>query len=120
GTYVAFRGASAKISAFLINPGNPPGITPNVWTASQSGCSSPFVTSTDGTNNMVVWSVGASTTSDHKLHGYDGDTGAVIFACGGTNETMAGTHSYNNAGIVARGRTYVATDNKVYAFTMPR
>src|SRR5436190_5623060 len=119
GTYVAFRGANARISVFLINPGSPPSITPNIWTASQSGCSSPFVTSTDGTNNMVVWSVGASASSDHKLHGYDGATGAVIFAGGGANETMAGTHSYNNTRIVARGRVYVATDNKVYAFKVP-
>ncbi|PYL63795.1 MAG: hypothetical protein DMF20_11785, partial [Verrucomicrobia bacterium] len=119
GTYVAFRGANARISVFLINPGSPPSITPNIWTASQSGCSSPFVTSTDGTNNMVVWSVGAGASSDHKLHGYDGATGAVIFAGGGANETMAGTRSYSNAGIVARGRIYVATDNKVYAFKLP-
>src|SRR5205814_10512814 len=119
GTYVAFRGANARISVFLINPGSPPSITPNIWTASQGGCGSPFVTSTDGTNNMVVWVVGTSGSSDHKLHGYDGATGAVIFAGGGANETMAGTHSYSTTGIVARGRIFVATDNKVYAFKLP-
>ena len=32
---------------------------------------------------------------------------------------MAGTHSYSTTGIVARGRIYVATDNKVYAFKLP-
>ena len=61
--------------------------------------------------------VGAS--GDQKLHGYDGDTGAVVFAGGGANETMAGTHSYNTTGIAARGRIYVAGDNKVYAFVTP-
>ena len=119
GTHVAFRGANARISAFLINPSSPPSITPNIWTAGQSGCASPFVTSTDGTNNMVVWSVGASATSDHKLHGYEGDTGVVIYAGGGANETMTGTHSYSTTGIAARGRIYVATDNKIYAFKVP-
>src|SRR5205823_3812928 len=53
------------------------------------------------------------------LHGYDGDTGAVVYAGGGANELMAGTHSYSTIGIVARGRIYVATDNKVYAFELP-
>jgi hypothetical protein len=38
----------------------------------------------DGTNNTIVWVVGAS--GDQRLHGYDGDTGAVIFAGGGPNE----------------------------------
>ena len=32
---------------------------------------------------------------------------------------MAGTHSYSTTGIVARGRIYVAGDNKVYAFAVP-
>src|SRR5947199_356516 len=30
GTYVAFRGANARISAFRINPSSPPSITPNI------------------------------------------------------------------------------------------
>ena len=32
------------------------------------------------------------------------------------NEVMAGTHKYSTTGIAARGRIYVAGDNKVYAF----
>ena len=115
-TYVAFRANGNTLSAFRINSGNPPTIT-SAWSVSQSGCGSSFVTSTDGTNNVVVWAVGAD--GDQKLHGYDGDTGAVVFAGGGANETMAGTHSYNTTGIAARGRIYVGTDNKVYAFVTP-
>ncbi len=109
GTQVAFRANTNTLSTFRINTGNPPTITTG-WNANQSGCGSPFVTSTDGTNNVVVWAVGAS--GDQKLHGYDGDTGAVIFTGGGANETMAGTHSYNTAGIAARGRIYVGPITK--------
>src|SRR5205807_9226393 len=71
---------------------------------------------------MIVWVVGRDdhvTGGDQKLHGYDGDTGAVVYGGGGANELMAGTHSYSTTGIVARGRIYVATDNKVYAFKLP-
>src|SRR5206468_2687753 len=68
----------------------------------------------DGTNNMIVWVVG--TDGDQRLHGYDGDTGAVVYAGGGPNELMAGTRSYSTTGIAARGRIYIATDNKVYKF----
>ena len=86
------------------------------------GCGSPFVTSTDGTNDMIVWVVGTedhNTGGDQRLHGYDGDTGAVVYDGGGPNELMAGTHYYSTTGIVARGRIYVAGDNKVYAFAVP-
>src|SRR5947208_3458891 len=68
---------------------------------------------------MVVWAVGTGTNGDQKLHGYDADTGAIVYAGGGGNELMAGTHSFSTTGIVARGRVYVYTDNKVYAFKVP-
>jgi hypothetical protein len=119
GTYVAFRGNGSTLSAFRINPGNPPTIT-EVWSVNQSGVGSPFVTSSDGMNDVIVWTVGAGNpTGDQKLHGYDGDTGAVVFAGGGADEQMAGMHTYNTTGIAARGRLYVGTDNKVYAFKIP-
>jgi outer membrane protein assembly factor BamB len=120
GTYVAFRPHGSRLSTFRITATNPPAIVSG-WSVDRGngGCGSPFVTSTDGTNNMIVWVVGTDNlgaAGDNRLHGYDGDTGAVVYAGGGANEIMAGTHSFSTTGIVARGRIYVATDNKVYAF----
>ena len=115
-TYVALRAAADKLRAFRITATTPPTIGIG-WDVSRNGCGSPFATSTDGTNDMIVWVVG--TGGDQRLHGYDGDTGAVVYAGGGTNELMAGTHSYSTTGIAARGRIYVAGDNKVYAFALP-
>lgn len=115
GTYVVFAQGSGTLSAFRINLTSPPTIS-SVWSASEGGRGSPFVTSTDGTNNMVVWGLGAE--SDQRLHGFDGDTGAVVYSGGGANELMAGTRHLQTA-IAARGRIFVATDNKVYAFTTP-
>jgi hypothetical protein len=117
GTYVAFHAEGANLSAFRITAANPPAIV-NAWTVSQNGRGSPFATSTDGTNNMIVWLVGADVGGDQRLHGFDGETGAVVFAGGGPNELMEGTHRFN-AGIAARGRIYIANDNKVYAFALP-
>ena len=126
-TYVAFRAnndGNTVLSAFRITPTNPPTIGSR-WNVPRNngGCGSPFVTSTDGTNNMIVWVVGTEdhvTAGDQRLHGYDGDTGAVVYDGGGPNELMAGTHYYSTTGIVARGRIYVAGDNKVYAFALSR
>src|SRR5262249_11216618 len=83
---------------------------------SQNGQGSPWVTTTDGTNNAIVWIVGAQ--GDQRLRGYNGDTGAVVYAGGGVNELMTGARKWNT-GIAARGSIYVANDNKVYAFRVP-
>jgi hypothetical protein len=117
-TYVVFRASSDKLSSLRITATNPPAFGRG-WNANRNfgGCGSPFVTSTDGANGMIVWVVG--TEGDQRLHGYDGVTGAVVYGGGGPNELMAGTHSYSTTGIVARGRIYIATDNKVYAFAVP-
>jgi hypothetical protein len=123
GTYVAFRADRTTLSTFRITGTNPPTIDiASGWSVNRGDgdCGSPFVTSTDGTNNMIVWVVGTEdrgNPGDQRLHGYDGETGAVIYDGGGPNELMAGTHNYSSTGIAARGRIYVAGDNKVYAFT---
>ena len=117
GTYVALRDGSNALRTFQITATSPPTIATTWNTFPMNGCGSPWVTTTDGTNNMIVWVVG--TEGDQRLHGYDGDTGTVVYAGGGTNELMAGTHSYSTTGIVARGRIYVAGDNKVYSFKLP-
>jgi len=115
GVYVVFCANNSQLSAYRINPTTPPTMT-SAWTVSEGGRGSPFVTSTDGTNNVVVWGIGAE--SDQRLHGFDGDTGAVVFSGGGANELMAGTRHFQTA-IAARGRIYVGTDRKIYAFSVP-
>jgi hypothetical protein len=115
GTYVVCCGDSTSLIAFRITPTSPPAIS-GVWTNSENGRGSPFVTSTDGTNNAIVWGIGSE--GNQRLQGFNGDTGAVVFNGGGANELMACTRRFNTA-IAARGRIYVANDNKVYAFTMP-
>ncbi len=112
-TYVVLRPTNNVLTAFKITATSPPTIATG-WSISSSGRTAPFVTVTDGTNNAIVWAAG----SDGRLRGYNGDTGATIFAGGGANEVMSGIRSFNT-GIAARGRIYYAADNKVYAFGVP-
>jgi hypothetical protein len=111
GTYFVFR-AGSLVKAYKITATTPPTIV-SAWSVGQSGQGSPWVTTTDGTNNAIVWVVGAQ--GDGKLHGYNGDTGTEIYA---EPDVMSGTRRWNT-GIVARGSIYVANDNKVYAFRVP-
>ena len=115
GTYFAFHDDGNAISAYKITAANPPTIVSG-WSVGQSGRGSPWVTTTDGTNNVIVWVAGVG--GDQRLHGYNGDTGAVVYAGGGANELMSGTRQWNT-GMVARGRIYFGADNKVYAFRLP-
>ena len=115
GTYFVFHTEANAVSAYKITATNPPMIM-SAWTVSQTGLGSAWVTSTDGTSNVMVWVAGAG--GDQRLHAYNGDTGAVIYAGGGANELMSGTRRWNT-GIAARGRIYYAVDNKVYAFRLP-
>ena len=114
GTYFVFHTESNAVAAYKVTPTNPPTIV-SAWTISQTGLGSAFVTSTDGTNNVIVWVAGGG--GDGRLHGYNGDTGAVVYAGGGANEMMTGTRKWNT-GIVARGRIYYPADNKIYAFNL--
>ena len=116
GTHFAFHtGESGELRSYIINATSPPTIA-LAWNVSQGGRGSPWVTTTDGTDNAIVWV--ANVEGDGKLYGYNGDTGAVIFNGGGPNEIMSGTRQWNT-GMVARGRIYFGADNKVYAFKVP-
>jgi hypothetical protein len=115
GTYFAFHNEANAIRAYRITATNPPTIV-SAWSASQTGRGSPWVTTTGRTNDAIVWVAGVA--GDQRLHGYDGETGTVIYAGGGENELMRGTRQWNT-GMVARGRIYFGADNKVYAFTLP-
>jgi len=115
GTYFVFHTEGNAVAAYKVTPTNPPNIVP-AWTVSQTGLGSTWVTSTDGTNNVIVWVAGSG--GDGRLHAYNGDTGNVVYAGGGANEMMNGIRKWNT-GIVARGRIYYPADNKIYAFKVP-
>ena len=115
GTYFAFHTDAGGMGAYRITRTNPPTIV-SAWSQSQNGRGSPWVTTTDGIHNSIVWVAGVQ--GDQRLHAYDGDTGVEIYAGGGANELMSGTRQWNT-GIAVRGRIYFGADNKVYAFHIP-
>ena len=124
GTYVAFRGTgnacpdgdgSHDLVSVKITPGSPPSMS-LAWCAGTGKTGSPIETSVDGTTQGIVWAIGAE--DDQRLHGYDADTGAVVFAGGGAGDAMTATSRFITP-IVAKGRMYVAADGQLYAFTVP-
>jgi hypothetical protein len=120
GAYVVFKGKgihcpdgqSGDLTAVRLVPGSPPTVR-TAWCARQNGMGSPMVTTTDGHSEAIVWSVGAE--GDNRLHGFDGDTGKVVYAGGGPNDVIGLVRRYTTP-ILAGGRIYIAADDVVRAF----
>ena len=118
GTYVAFKGSGigcpgglpGSLTVIHIGATSPPTVHV-AWCADQRGSGSPIATTTDQTSGAIVWSVGAE--GDNRLHGFDGDTGQVVFDGGGAGDGMTRVRRFQTP-IVAKGRIFVAADDQLY------
>jgi hypothetical protein len=120
GTYVVVHsdgggsncpGGGGDLVAVQITPASPPQIK-TAWCANSGGNGSPIVTTTDATgSDPIVWVVG--TEGSNQLTGWDGETGASVFAGGGT--TMDNVIHWTTP-IEVEGRIIVGANDKLYAF----
>jgi hypothetical protein len=118
GTFVAMRargngcpsGAGA-ITAMKVSAASPPAISVG-WCAGGTSTGSPIVTTTDGTNESIVWYVAGT-----KLVGYNGETGAEVFNGGAAGDAVSAAAKWQTP-IAAKGRIYFASQNQLYAFTL--
>jgi len=85
------------------------------WCAAQNGTGSPIVTTTDGHQNPVVWSLGAE--GDQLLHGFDGETGKPLTSPQPLPK-MPGIMRFQSAIVTGLGRLFVVGDGKVYVYTV--
>jgi hypothetical protein len=85
------------------------------WCASNGGEGSPIVTATDAQGSeAIAWTAGAE--GSNALHAWDAVTGAVVRA--GTGGELAKVRRFTSP-VAAKGRVYVAGDDKVFAFASP-
>ena len=121
GRYVVFHGAgvgcpkgqTGDLMALRIGATAPPTIAV-AWCAAGNGEGSPAVTTSDGSAEAIVWFIGAE--GDGKLHGFDGDTGDILFAGGAKSDALGPVRRFQTP-IVAKGRIYVAGDRALSAFS---
>jgi hypothetical protein len=105
-------GRSGNLVALRIGASAPPTIDV-AWCADNGGRGSPIVTTTDGSSEPVVWTVGSE--SNNRLHAFNGVTGEVLFAGGGQDERMSLVRRFQTP-IVLNGRIFVAADDRLYSF----
>ena len=118
GAFVAIKATGSTCPAgstiLAIKVGVSPYSLSTAWCGNEgNGEGSPIVTTTDGHADAVVWAIGAE--GDTKLHGFDGETGAVIYD--GGPDTFSPTARYQTP-IVAKGRIFWAANQEVVAFTV--
>ena len=107
--------AVGDLVAIKIGAGSPPTLSV-AWCAANQGQGSPIATTTDGKSDAIVWTVGAE--GSNHLHGFDGDTGAIVFAGGGASDAVAKVRRFTSP-IAVNGRIVTAGDNALYAFKAP-
>jgi hypothetical protein len=100
-------GGGPMVLSVLIPPGAPP--APRVlWCAPLAGVTAPIATTTDGTNNAIVWFI-----SNGHLTGVDGDTGAAVYT--GT-DSCAGVRQWTSP-IAVKGRIVTGADGHLCSWS---
>jgi len=121
GSYVAFEGPGANCPNGVANGGltvlkidaHPAPKISTAWCGAISGRGAPIVTTDDDNSSPIVWMVGAE--GDDRLHGFRADTGASVFAGGGSGDAMSGLRHFATI-LAAADRLFIAGDGRVYAF----
>ncbi|HVU52162.1 MAG TPA: hypothetical protein VHL80_15800, partial [Polyangia bacterium] len=91
-----------------IAPGSPP-VAKQAWCFAGGFGQSPIATSTDGTNETIVW-----TMNGNKLNAIDGDAGTMLYD--GGNAGCSGVRSFTSP-IAVKGRIVVGGDNQLCSWS---
>jgi hypothetical protein len=109
---------SGELVATTLDPSNAATPIASAWCADPGGGGSPIVTTSDGTNDALVWTAGTATTNDgtggdNQLHAFDLATGQSVLS---GSDTFANVRHFTSP-IVVHGRILVAGDARLYAYT---
>ena len=105
-------GGNNGLTVLRVTGGAKPSIG-TAWCAGLNGGGDPVVTTSNGSDNRIVWAVGAE--GDNRLHGYAAQNGAAVYNGGTGNDQMQNVRHMSTI-LVAQGRFYIASDNRIYAF----
>ncbi len=102
-------GTTGDIVAVQLNASAENGMTV-AWCGESNGNGSPSITTTDGTNDAMVWAFSAE--GNGSLYAWDLLTGTVVLNGGGNANNVR----HFTAPIAVHGRIFVGGDNQLYAF----
>lgn len=103
-------GASGAVVMSVLIPAGAPPKPQVVWCAAASNTPGPISTTTDGTNEVVVWFM-----NNGKLTGVDGDTGTSIYT---SSNTCSGVQHWTSP-IAANGHIVAVGSGHVCSWSAP-
>ena len=107
-------GMSGDLVAVKLDPAAPEKMSV-AWCASSGGVGSPSITTSDGTNDALVWTVGADPGQSGMLAAWDLTTGASVTS-GGASSNRADRVRRFTTPIAVHGRIFIAGDDRLYAW----
>lgn len=110
------NGTSGDLVVFKVDPtaANPIDV---VWCADNGGGGSPSITTSDGSNDAIVWTFGTNTKGnnpggDNQLHAWDLASGKRLLT---SSDMVANTRHFTTP-IFVHGRAMIVGDGGLYAF----
>lgn len=114
------NGTSGELVAVKIDPAAASKMSV-AWCANAMGSGSPIITTSDGTNDALVWVAGGEPGSDpadtNQLHAFDLLTGQVVFAGGAAADKFTSTVRHFGTVAAVHGRIFALGDGQLYAFS---
>jgi hypothetical protein len=109
-------GTSGDLVVMKLDPSVADKITV-VWCANNNGGGSPIITTSDGSHDALLWTMGTDIKNDapggdNQMHAWDLATGTPVVT---GSDTAASTHHFTSP-IVVNGRLIQTGNNALYAF----
>jgi hypothetical protein len=109
---------SGQMVVATVDPSNAMTPITTTWCGDPMGAGSPIITTSDGTNDSLVWVIGTMERNDgsggsNQLHAWDLETGTMVVM---GSDTLSKVHHFQSP-IVVGGRLFVVGDTQLYALT---
>ncbi len=112
GTGVGCPTGAGDLVAVKLDPAAPSKMSV-AWCADAQGEGSPIITTSDGSQDAMVWAAGAEGSS--RLHAWDLRTGALVFGGGTASDAIPNVRHFTTV-LAADGRIVVAGDGRAFVF----
>jgi hypothetical protein len=110
-------GQSGELVVTKTDPSNASKPITTLWCASPHGSGAPIITTSDGTADAIVWTLGTTMTNDmsggdNQVHAFDLVSGTSLLT---SSDKFANVRHFTSP-IIVHGRLFIAGDSRLYAY----